>query len=183
MDIIKNKEEFILKKVSIILLIFLLVVAVIPKSVLAAPDQEQNVYSEVPTTGTPSPYSDYGVSPQPSTFPKLNFHIESISPHFADFGCSISKSSSTSIKGSAFTNATLMADRVGYYLNFQMWNGYRWENIGTVTQYVNNYFRVSSSHIKSVVSGNYYRVQVNHYITVNGTTYNQTSTSDYIYIN
>ncbi|MCR1899069.1 hypothetical protein NSA47_08750 [Irregularibacter muris] len=170
-----------MKKTLIVLLLLFFVLGV-PQVALAASEEDQPSYSKVPTVGTPSPYEDYGFSDDSSPYPTVNFGISSASPYFYRVGCQVIKVSNTSIRGMAYTMATQYVDKIGYSLDFQRWNGYKWETLSTVSNYTNNHSKVDSNHMKTITKDNYYRVEVRHLITHNGRTTTKTSTSDYIYI-
>lgn len=171
-----------MKKTLMLLLVFLLILAT-PTTVFAEKESPHPGYSEVPTTGTPSPYEDFGKSTIQSKFPELNYSPLSSSPYFIKTESEIYKLSSASIKGKVYTSANRIVDRVGYYLYFQMWDGYSWKTIGTVSKYYNDNISISLYHTMLVSKGHYYRVKARHYITQNSSNYYKTSTSDYIYLN
>ena len=170
-----------MKKTLIVLLLLFFVLGV-PQVALAASEEDQPSYSKVPTVGTPSPYEDYGFSDDSSPYPTVNFGISSASSYFSRTECQITKISNTSIRGMAYTMATQYVDRIGYSLDFQRWNGYKWETLSTISNYINNHSYIKSSHTKTITKDNYYRVEVRHLITHNGRTTYKTTTSNYIHI-
>ena len=68
------------------------------------------------------------------------------------------------ISGYGETTATAIVEEIGYYIEFQEWNGYDWIGVEVRSNIKSNDISVYNWHNKSVQAEKYYRVKVSHFV-------------------
>lgn len=150
--------------------------------VVAANATPTRKYSVKPTEGVESPYADYGSAYNSNVSNNLSTNAVTQYGEISSYACSINKVSSGYVKGYGKTVATMLVDEIGYILYFQMWDGYNWINIDSISNVGYNTTNMQDYHFKTVQPNKYYRVKVEHYVLDNGIKDTAESTSTYIFV-
>jgi hypothetical protein len=167
-----------MKKYVIISILMILFISIIGGTVQASPIR---TYSEKPTEGIESSYADFGYSYNG----EKNNNLSAIAQYggILSYACEIYNVSSGYVKGFGKTNATMLVDEIGYTIYFQMWDGYQWANVDSITNIGYNTTNIQDYHFKTVSPNKYYRVNTEHYVIDSGIEDTTTSTSSYILVN